>query len=87
MQDAAARLGVSFFAVRNWQIAGTLPFATVKIGTRRLVPVAAMEEYVAGLVAAAASAPPAPAPAPVPAAPGPRRPGRPRKIAQAGGAK
>jgi len=83
LQDAAQRLGVSYFAVRNWMLAGSLGFPTVKIGARRLVPVAELEKYVQRLTEEALEKLPHPH-LPSPAIPDPtplkRGRGRPRNV-------
>ena len=45
MQEAADRLGVSLFTVKKLIYQGELP--SIKLGARRLVPVAAIDKLVA----------------------------------------
>lgn len=46
--EAARALGVSPQTLRNMITAGRCPVRTVKFGRRRLVPVADLEEFLAG---------------------------------------
>jgi excisionase family DNA binding protein len=81
LQDAAERLGVSYYAVRNWMLDGSLGFPTVKVGSRRLVPVIELEKYVQRLTDEALERLPHP-PSPTIPDPAPlkRGRGRPRKV-------
>lgn len=81
LQDAAERLGVSYYAIRNWMLAGSLGFPTVKIGARRLVPVAELEKYVQRLTEEALERlPHLPSPAIPDPTPLKRGRGRPRNV-------
>lgn len=76
IEETASVLGLKPSTLRNWYFAGRLPFQSVKLGGRRMVRVADLEAFVAGLAA----------PDPDPDAPPAPRRGRPRKATAAGGA-
>ena len=92
---AASMLSLSRQTLYNWSYNGALPFASFRIGGRRMVRRADLEAYVAGLaggndLARPRPADPALAPAADPTAPPRRSRGRPRKTATlnaAGGAR
>lgn len=70
LDEHARRLNRSLFTVRNQAAAGVWPVPTIKMGRRRMVPVAAHEEYVRSLLAQIETQQPAPeAQAPAPARP------------------
>lgn len=79
--EHARRLDRSLFTVRNRTAAGKWPVPTVKMGGRRMVPVAAHEAYVRSLLEQTQQQPLPEAPSPAPAQPqqpAKRKPGRPR---------
>lgn len=72
MNQAAAYLQISVKTARCWLSLGKFPVPTIKVGDRRLVPIALLQAYVDDLVraastSAAASAAPAPSPTTTPA--------------------
>ncbi len=84
IEDAARALSLAPQTLRNLMARGQCPFPTVKIGARRLVPAAALQQFVDSLSGASAPAQ-APQPDPAPTAPT-RRPGRPRLGVKGGAA-
>lgn len=83
LRQAADYLQISVKTARCWLSLGKFPVVTIKVGDRRLVPIALLKEYVADLVRTAStsvSAAPAPSPTAPTTTPSKRGRGRPRRL-------
>jgi len=82
LRQAAAYLQISVKTARCWLSLGKFPVPTVRVGDRRLVPIALLKQYVSDLIASAsASAAPSPSPTTPTTTPNVKRGrGRPRLV-------